>query len=532
MNSKRPKKIALVTHEFGLMRNSGGIAGYLYTYTKKYLKYDPDVEIYVITCNYHKRSDLLEHRRVHIFQIEKKKLSERGKEVLQYILEIRPDIVEVTDYLGLCLEALVYKHIVGVELNNTVFLQYCHTATKEIYDWGGFGDVNKAPARVKVPINRELSQTILVDKVMAPSNFLRSYISDHYGIVTPEKVTYALDVDPYDRNELKKEMHLNYQLECMNDRFVINYITRFEDRKNQRMLVSVFLRFLKEIDDNAILILVGNSMESIKTGKNLMLEIYSDIPDEFKENIRFFEFATLEERKKYFSVSDLTVMTSPYENFPLLMVDSVRYGVPIMTSVYCGCCDYMGKYKDNMSFDPFDDNDLFEKMVSFYKCDQFDREDIISVERNELVNLCSLENSLVKKIELYCEVLERNDGKDVDGSGTFFINYVEDRRIEVTDGSNVVFIPNDKLHIDPRTLEKIIRVISLQPEGYAVSMGKDCLHTDCFDAWQEGYPILFTHMKQASGRMKDILKTIMEERKDHYFSIPMEAVFDGEEQEP
>ena len=360
---------------------------------------------------------------------------------------------------------------------------------------------------------------------MAPSNFLRAYISEHYGIVTPEKVTYALDVEPYDKNELKKEMKLRYQLDDMDDRFVINYITRFEDRKNQRLLVRVFLRFLMEKDHNAILLLVGNSMESLRTGKNLMQEIYSEIPYEFRENIRFFEFATLEERKKYFSISDLTVMTSPYENFPLLMVDSVRYGVPIMTSVHCGCCDYMGKYKDGMSFNPFSDNDLFEKMVSFYECDEDTREDIISVERIELVNLCSLENSLIKKIELYREVLDKNDEKDVTVSDMLFFNYVKNQRIEVTDDSNVVFIPNNKSINKTQTLEKIIRVISQHPKEYAVSLGKDCLHTDCLDAWRDGYPILFTHMKHVSGEMGDIMKTIIEERMDNYFSIPIEEVY-------
>ena len=519
MKSETPMKIAFVTHEYGLMRNGGGVGGYLYYFSKMLLEYSTDIEIYVLTCTYHKRSDLADENRIHIFKLNGKKLSENGKLVREILKKVQPDFVEVSDYLGLCLESMVYKHIVGKNLNDTVFLQYCHTATKEIYEWGGFGNVLDAKPRVKVPISREWSQTVLADVVMAPSSFLQNYVEEHYGIKKPERIPYAMDVEPVDRAELLKSMNDCYDLEEYNNTFVVNYITRFEGRKNQPLLVRAFIRFLEMKDSKALLILAGNSMENLKTGKNLMLEIYEEIPEKFRKNILFFEFATLEEKKKIYAVSDLTVMASPYENFPLSMIESVRYGVPIMTSVNCGGFDYMGDYQNAMTFDAFNEGDLLKKMINFRNLDRAERDVILKEEQRELVKLCSKENAMLRKFSLFQEERGRKEKK----TAYRIMKAGEDDTGEIDD-ENILFVKDGNLTSRrKKAIDAIICRIAKHPGSFCISLGDDTLHTDCNMAWEADYPVLFTHVQSGQTTEKELFQRLKQEREKEFFSIPMKV---------
>lgn len=513
------KKIALITHEFGLMRNRGGIASYLYSYAKALLSEYPELQVHVVTCHLHEKCDLLSDERFFSYTLKSTVLSLLGIEVLELLKSIQPQYVETTDYLGLALEALVYKEMIGKELNHTMFMLCTHTASREIYEWGKSGELGNAPRRIKVPIGREWAQMVLADIVISPSIFLCDYVRKHYRIKRPRHVPPIFDYIKYDKSDLKKEMDELYDLRELKGKFVISYISRFEKRKNQQMLVNVFLRFVEEIAPDALLLLVGNSMADMETGRNLMLEVYETIPDIYKGNIRFFEFAVAEEKKKFFSVSDLAVMTSPYENFPFAMIEAVCCGVPIMTSIHCGCCDYMGSYKDLTSFEPFSEEDLFHKLVAFYKMEQEQRERIAAEQMRNLQNLCSYENSVYRKWELYLEMEGNVPQKK---KPIVCVAYERDAYVEVENDCSLLFVhENGKI----RNLEKLDRLLAKidRHEGaFAISLGEDCLHTEISAAWEAGFPILFTHIEPVRERTDILMKRLMQERKQSYFSIPVE----------
>lgn len=517
------KKIVLITHEFGLMRNGGGIASYLYSYAKELLKKYPKLQVYVITCHLHERCDLLSEERFFAHTLKSSVLSLLGAEVLELLKHIKPQYVETTDYLGLALESMVYKELMGKELSHTVFMLCTHTASREIYKWGKCGELENAPRRVKVPIGREWAQMALADILISPSTFLRDYVREYYGIQNPWHVPPIFDYVKYDKADLQKEMDGLYDLGEIKGKFVVSYITRFERRKNQQMLVNVFLRFVEEIAPDALLLLVGNSLSDMETGRNLMLEVYETIPDKYKDNIRFFEFAVAEEKKKFFSVSDLSVMTSPYENFPFAMIEAVCCGVPIMTSIHCGCCDYMGDYKELTSFNPFSEEDLFQKLVGFYEMEQEKREAIAAEQMKNLQNLCSYENSVYRKMELYLEMEDIAPQRKkplihaIDGSNVY---------VEVDRDSNVLFMHEEDQICNLKKLDKLLGKIDRHEGAFAISLGEDCLHTDINAAWEAGFPLLFTNIGPVRERADVLLSRLLLERGQSYFSIPI-AMFEN-----
>lgn len=517
------KKVALITHEFGLMRNGGGIASYLYSYAKVLLRKYPELQVHVVTCHLHEKCDLLSNDRFFAYTLKSTVLSLLGAETLAVLKDIQPEYVETTDYLGLALESIVYKNLIGKELENTLFMEYTHTASKEIFVWGKCGILDNAPRRVKVPIGREWAQMVLSDVVISPSRFLQNYTYEHYMIRKPEYVPYVFDYEVYDRQLLREKMEEQYNLEEMRGKFVVTCLSRFEKRKNQQMLVNVFLRFVEEVAPDALLLLVGNSMADMETGRNLMLEVYDTIPDIYKGNIRFFEFAVAEEKKKFFSVSDLTVMTSPYENFPFAMIEAVCCGVPIMTSIHCGCCDYMGSYKDLTSFEPFSEEDLFHKLVAFYKMEQEQRERIAAEQMRNLQDLCSYENSVYRKWELYLEM----DGNVLQKKKPIVcVAYGRDAYVEVENDSSLLFVHENGKIWNLEKLDRLLGKIDRHEGAYAISLGEDCLHTDINTAWEAGFPLLFTHIKPVRERTDILLSRLMQERKQSYFGIPF-AMFDN-----
>lgn len=520
------KKIALVSHEFGLMRNGGGIASYLYSFAKTISSQFPDMEIYVVTCHFHEKCDLMEYPNFHVHVLKSTVLSKLGLEVLDILKQVQPDYVETTDYLGLSLESMLYKILIGRELEHTVFMQYTHTASREIYEWGGYGEIENAPRRFKVAIGREWAQAVLADVVISPSQFLRKYVSDKYSIKKPEYVPYVFRYEKKDRNQMKKAVEELYDVSDMNQRFVVTYLSRFENRKNQKLIVNVFKRFLEEVDQEAILLLIGNGIENVSSGKNFMLEVYQTIPDKYKQNIRFFEFANAEEKMKFFSVSDVSVMTSPYENFPFAMIETVCAGIPIMVSAYNGCCDFMGENKGLTSFDPFSEDNLFDNLKKFHALSERQRRSVACDQMKNLEELCNLENSFFAKFSLFEKNGVRDtEVKDEKRAPLMVLKREKDVHLEIKEDTNLLIVPEGQFEPDIAVVESVLQLVERKRAEFVISLGNDSLHTDAYAALEEGFPILLTHVESCEGVLKDVLQELIETRKNEYFSVPIQVQF-------
>lgn len=405
------KKVALVAHEFGLFKGRGGIATYLYHLSKGILKYYEgekiDLHVIAIACDID--TDLLKYSNFHLHPLSTQSLESQGLEVLSLLKQIKPVVVEVAEAFAFCLESILYKNYYGKELKNTKFFTINHTATRECFEWSYQLPLSMSP-RIKQAIYlREKAQMYLTDCNIFPAEFLKNYVIKNYKIKTGKILRYTYCGNPESKEEIVKRLNVTIDSSTYDNIFVISYISRLEGRKNQSYLVESFIDFLKRTKANAVLFLAGNSLSDVITEQDERMKIYSTIPDEYKDMIHFFDFVDDKMIELLSAVTDLTVMTSVFENFPFAMIENIYRRIPIMTSKYNGCSDCMGKYKDIMTFDPFKEEDLSRKIENFYNMSSCEKEDIANAEYIYLQSLCNPQNSINEKMNYYLSYKEERE---------------------------------------------------------------------------------------------------------------------------
>ena len=404
------RKIAFVTHEFGLFAGHGGVASYLDVLVSKILERTRDYEVFVLTLFFDKKSKLLKDPRLHIITILGNNEHEHGKFVLEYLKKIRPDFVECTDYLSLCLEALTYRaESTENELSHTVFITLHHTASRECFEWNDRVPVRFAPYYIQECCVRERTQMKLSDLNVAPSSFMQEYVTKNYALSDVELIPHPIVVTPKSKEKLLKKIEIEYDLNPFKGKFVINCISRIEGRKGQGHLIQQFVEFLRTTNADAYLIIVGNSSINSVTDTDFKIEFYEMIPDEYKHNILFFDFMNSVGKERIFAVSDLSVLASPFECLSLAMAESVAYEVPVICSKYCGFADYMEHSRDLMTFDPFRKNSLSDVLVYFYGFNRNQRNSILKSQKEGLNRLSAFSESVDRRLRLYENIQIKSD---------------------------------------------------------------------------------------------------------------------------
>lgn len=399
------KKLAFVTHEFGLFKGHGGVASYLHLLVSQILEREIDYEIYVLTVCYDEKSKLLANKKLKVLKIASDNCQIQGKQVLHMLVQIRPDIVEATDYLSLSLESLVYRAEKPYnELLNTVFITLHHTASRECYVWNDKVVIDVAPYHIREAFVRERTQMRLSDLNVAPSNFMCQYVKKNYSLDNVLVIPHPQMLDIVDKQEVLNKLNQDFELQEFSGKFIVNCISRIEGRKNQLFLVCQFIKFLKKTGADALLILVGNSSIDSVTGSDVKQEIYENIPEDFQDRILFYDFMGTKDKQQILAISDVTVLGSTFECLSLAMTESICMGVPVITSKYCGFTDYMSGCESFTIFDPFSEYDLSRLLEQFYQLDNSEKCQIAKLELNNLNLISSFENTISGRIRAYEKV--------------------------------------------------------------------------------------------------------------------------------
>jgi glycosyltransferase involved in cell wall biosynthesis len=409
MNNKI--KVTLVAHEFGLFPGRGGIATYLYHLSKGFLEIYNDVEVHVIAIACDQNCDLKKRNNFHLHQLVTGGIETQGNEVLEKLKEIKPDVVEVAEAFGFCLESILYRNCFGKELKKTKFVVINHTATKECYEWSLKLPIKMAPRDIQTMYLREKAQMYMADYNTFPAEFLTNYVTKNYRIKNSKILRYTYCGRPSKKEEIIKKLQDKIDWEFYKNKFVVSYVSRLEGRKNQQQLVDAFIKFVKETSADALLILAGNSLIDSVTGQDERMKIYASIPSKYRRFIQIFDFVDDKMIEKLCAVTDLTVMTSVFENFPFAMIENVYRGIPILTSKYNGCSDIMGDNKNKMSFDPFKENDLTIKIKGFYELSEQERIEIGKEQYRNMEKMCDPEYSIKEKMEFFSEVTVTGSSK-------------------------------------------------------------------------------------------------------------------------
>lgn len=396
------KKIVFVAHEFGLFPGHGGVAGYLYILVSEILERHSDFEIYVIATKYDEKCPLLKSKRLHVKKIVEGSAHVQGNFVLSQLVKIKPDYVESTDYISLCLESIVYRlESDRNELSDTVFITLHHTASRECFEWNDMIPVKYAPPYVQECFARERTQMKLSDLNVAPSEFMNSYVTKNYGLNNVVTILHPNMLNKTKKKAALRIVEENYDITPYKGKFIVNCISRIEGRKNQKYLVQQFTQFVKKTNADALLFIIGNSSINSVTNRDFRVEINESIDPEYRNRILFFDFLGEKGKMQMLALSDVSVLASTFECLSLAMTESVAQEVPVICSKYCGFADYMSDSRSFMTFDPFKENDLCSKLIGYYSMSKNEKSSIISQQIEGLEKLSSFEYTVDDRLALY-----------------------------------------------------------------------------------------------------------------------------------
>ena len=478
-----------------------------------------DFSISVLAITADEKCDLLKSSRFSLRRILPGDFMSMGKNVLKQLKVIQPNYVEYAEYLGLCMESILYKKFIGKELKNTVFSTNNHTASRECFEWSAKLPLELAPCSVKSAYMREKLQMLFSDFNSAPSSFLARYVEKNYFLPAVKVLRHPVKVQAFPKDDNKTKIEKDFDLSQYAGKFVVTCLTRIEGRKNQAGLVNAFAGFLENTSAKAVLLLIGNSSRDEVTGRDMRESVFSEVPQKYWENIQFFDFVGDRGKRMFFSISDVTVLASPFENFPVAMTECICAGVPVITSKYCGCADFMQGIEDKTVFDPFAESDLEEKIEKFYALSDSERRRIAEVELRNMTELVSPENSIDKKLLAFGQFTE-NKRKIAERKFVFLSELSEEHC-----GAKInLVLGND--FFDAQSVSEFFNgnmVLPLFPENSIVATGSEIVDLTATEAlYNKKMLILFGFEIGQSTALPEIERHVAEfvQRGRNFYYLP------------
>ena len=145
-------------------------------------------------------------------------------------------------------------------------------------------------------------------------------------------------------------------------RYNFLYAGRFVERKNLDMLIKAFSNAQKIIQDgqNWGLILSGEGDQ-----KKQLVETISNLKT---SSVFFLEPCEWYEVPIRYTLADVAVLPSLYEPFGFLTNEGMVYSMPVLVSDRCGsAADLVIDDYNGFQFDPYNEDDLLEKMIILMK---------------------------------------------------------------------------------------------------------------------------------------------------------------------
>jgi glycosyltransferase involved in cell wall biosynthesis len=328
------KKICLIGHECGYYKGQGGIATYIEHTAKGFSKLgyevhtiflhgsdldDPEITCWKIKDNY--------------------SIFKNSKAIDEVLSQIKPDFVEVTDFIGLASYTLAKRALEGLDYSCR-FITNNHTGIREVWEWGTALDFMEcAPPWMIEMYQYERAQSILSDANFSTSNFLANYLSTLHDT----KVHTCPSYYPLAEQAIPPVRDNSGTIEILS-------LGRFELRKKQELLILAACELMVEGYDLHVT-LIGNSGDDFYDRRDYMDTCYGLIPLELKNKFSFYDFIPYKELQKQYKNYDLFVIPSPYENFPNTALEAINYGLIVAGSKTSGIADMSGSAAEKLCFE-------------------------------------------------------------------------------------------------------------------------------------------------------------------------------------
>jgi glycosyltransferase involved in cell wall biosynthesis len=183
----------------------------------------------------------------------------------------------------------------------------------------------------------------------------------------------VVDNDYYYQKSLQLKNNSNISLNLPN-RFILN-LGRMVPKKNLQILIRAYNELILKHQNDIIgffpsLVLVGSGEELVGLQflcNELGLNFRNFESCNFDDNINcvyFYGFRQIDENPNFFSKADVFVLPSLYEEWGLVVNESLASQTPVIVSNQAGCSnDLVEEGVNGYSFNPEDYNDLAQKII-------------------------------------------------------------------------------------------------------------------------------------------------------------------------
>lgn len=133
-------------------------------------------------------------------------------------------------------------------------------------------------------------------------------------------INNAVDVKKFKYNEIiRKKIRQDLNVE---DKFVIGHIGRFSEQKNHKLLIKIFIQFLRE-NKNTVLLTIGEG------------ELKNDIEEMVKQNNiedKVILLNPVSNVNDYLQAMDVFILPSKFEGLPVVAVEAQTSGLNVIAS--------------------------------------------------------------------------------------------------------------------------------------------------------------------------------------------------------
>lgn len=169
-------------------------------------------------------------------------------------------------------------------------------------------------------------------------------------------------------------------------------IAIFEDRKNQLLLIEVVKKLVEDGYVNIKLNIIGYETEAGYMEKmNQTIHIYS-----LKKYINILDFT--DKIAQYYQNSDVFLLASKAESFPIVVLESLSYGLPVISTNVGGVSEQIKNGLNGFLIENFKIEDMAEKIK--YLIDNREVGEVYGANSYEYFNNNFTENEMMRKYKL------------------------------------------------------------------------------------------------------------------------------------
>ncbi len=236
---------------------------------------------------------------------------------------------------------------------------------------------------------------LAADAITSPSADLGEYVADVIGIEKSElKVLTSL----VDTEKFKPDGER--AIPKRPDRLNVLFIGRLEGRKGVYQLVEAIPEIVKKVP-NAHFYLVGKDTNTATKSKSVQAELVSSLArNDVLENVTFTGAVPYSEIPNYIRSADLFVLPSLYDNAPIVCLEAMASGVPVVTTSAGGTKEYVRHGQTGLVVAPADAHALADAIIELLS--DAEKRQAFSIEsRSAAVKLYSRQIAATRTAEFY-----------------------------------------------------------------------------------------------------------------------------------